>query len=47
LQTAQRARRAVPQLTAGVGLLVVGAEYSLETGVVEFFDAVPAEGAAR
>ena len=24
------------------GLLIVGAEYSLETGVVEFFDAVPA-----
>jgi carbonic anhydrase len=23
------------------GLLVVGAEYSLETGVVEFFDGVP------
>ena len=29
------------------GLLVVGAEYSLETGVVEFFDGAPAEGAAR
>lgn len=25
------------------GLLVVGAEYSLETGLVEFFDAVPAD----
>jgi len=24
------------------GLLVVGAEYSLETGVVDFFDGVPA-----
>jgi carbonic anhydrase len=24
------------------GLLIVGAEYSLETGVVEFFDGVPA-----
>ena len=23
------------------GLLVVGAEYSLETGIVEFFDGVP------
>jgi carbonic anhydrase len=23
------------------GLLVVGAEYSLETGVVDFFDGVP------
>jgi carbonic anhydrase len=26
------------------GLLVVGAEYSLETGVVDFFDGVPATG---
>lgn len=26
------------------GLLVVGAEYSLETGVVEFFDGVPSDG---
>jgi carbonic anhydrase len=24
------------------GLVVVGAEYSLETGVVDFFDGVPA-----
>ena len=29
------------------GLLVVGAEYSLETGVVEFFDNVPRADAAR
>lgn len=29
------------QLIAKEGLLVVGAEYSLETGVVEFFDGVP------
>jgi carbonic anhydrase len=28
-------------LIARDGLLVVGAEYSLETGVVEFFDGVP------
>ena len=28
------------QLIADDGLLVVGAEYSLETGVVEFFDGV-------
>jgi carbonic anhydrase len=28
------------QLIAQDGLLVVGAEYSLETGVVEFFDGV-------
>jgi len=27
------------------GLLVVGAEYSLETGVVDFFDGVPTQGA--
>jgi carbonic anhydrase len=25
------------------GLLVVGAEYSIETGTVDFFDGVPAE----
>jgi carbonic anhydrase len=24
------------------GLMVVGAEYSLETGIVDFFDGVPA-----
>jgi carbonic anhydrase len=29
------------QLIQAVGLLVVGAEYSLETGAVEFFDGVP------
>ncbi len=32
----------IEQLIASEGLLVVGAEYSLETGVVEFFDGVPA-----
>ena len=31
----------IEQLTQKNGLLVVGAEYSLETGVVEFFDGVP------
>jgi len=31
------------QLAAEEGLLVVGAEYSLETGLVEFFDGVPRE----
>ena len=31
------------QLIADEGLLVVGAEYSLETGLVDFFDGVPAE----
>jgi carbonic anhydrase len=31
------------QLIRDEGLLVVGAEYSLETGVVEFFDGVPAD----
>ena len=30
------------QLTERDGLLVVGAEYALETGVVDFFDGVPA-----
>jgi carbonic anhydrase len=29
------------QLIQDEGLLVVGAEYSLETGVVDFFDGVP------
>jgi carbonic anhydrase len=29
------------QLIQDDGLLVVGAEYSLETGVVEFFDGAP------
>jgi carbonic anhydrase len=33
------------QLIQDEGLLVVGAEYSLETGVVEFFDGTPASGA--
>ncbi len=32
------------QLIQDKGLLVVGAEYSLETGVVEFFDGVPEAG---
>ncbi|MES1255956.1 MAG: carbonic anhydrase, partial [Acidobacteriota bacterium] len=31
------------QLIRDEGLLVVGAEYSLETGVVDFFDGVPAD----
>ena len=30
------------QLIRETGLLVVGAEYSLETGVVDFFDGQPA-----
>jgi carbonic anhydrase len=29
------------QLIQQAGLMVVGAEYSLETGVVDFFDGVP------
>ena len=33
---------AARSLPAFSSLLVVGAEYSLETGVVEFFDGVPA-----
>jgi carbonic anhydrase len=32
------------RLIAETGLLVVGAEYSLETGVVDFFENVPAAG---
>ncbi len=37
------------QMIESDGLLVVGAEYSLETGVVDFFDGMPqpADGAAR
>ena len=31
----------IEQLSQNDGLLVVGAEYSLETGLVEFFDGVP------
>ncbi|GAC1503860.1 MAG: carbonic anhydrase [Steroidobacteraceae bacterium] len=31
----------IEQLIQRAGLVVVGAEYSLETGVVDFFDAVP------
>ncbi len=33
---------ALEQLVRSDGLLVVGAEYSLETGLVDFFDGVPA-----
>jgi carbonic anhydrase len=41
--------RILEQLIQGHGLLVVGAEYSLETGVVDFFDGMPqpSVGAAR
>lgn len=34
------------QLIQNEGLLIVGAEYSLETGLVDFFDGVPAHDAA-
>jgi carbonic anhydrase len=36
--------RILEQLIQGDGLVVVGAEYSLETGVVEFFDGLPEIG---
>jgi len=41
--------RILEQLIQTDGLLVVGAEYSLETGVVDFFDGLPraTDGAAR
>ena len=41
--------RILEQLIRADGLLVVGAEYSLETGVVDFFDGLPqpCNGAAR
>jgi carbonic anhydrase len=31
----------IEQLIQNAGLMVVGAEYSLETGVVDFFDGMP------
>jgi carbonic anhydrase len=34
--------RVLEQLIRDEGLVVVGAEYSLETGLVDFFDGVPA-----
>jgi carbonic anhydrase len=34
----------IEQLIETQGLIVVGAEYSLETGVVDFFDGAPASG---
>ena len=33
--------RIIESLTESDGLLVIGAEYSLETGIVDFFDGVP------
>ena len=36
--------RALRHLIQGDGLLVLGAEYSLETGTVDFFDGVPKPG---
>jgi carbonic anhydrase len=35
---------ALRHLIQGDGLVVVGAEYSLETGAVDFFDGVPKPG---
>jgi len=46
-RSAEQLRRGSPileQLIRDGGLLVVGAEYSLETGVVDFFDGLPDEG---
>jgi carbonic anhydrase len=40
----RRGSELLESLIAREGLLVVGAEYSLETGVVEFFDGVKAAG---
>ncbi len=47
--SADRLRRDSPILErlSDEGLLVVGAVYSLETGVVEFFDGVPASSKRR
>jgi carbonic anhydrase len=40
----RRGSAVLEQLIREHGLLVVGAEYALETGVVEFFDGVPSRG---
>jgi carbonic anhydrase len=40
----RRGSEVLEQLVRDRGLLIVGAEYSLETGVVEFFDGVSATG---
>jgi carbonic anhydrase len=40
----RHASEVLEQLIQSDGLLVVGAEYSLETGVVDFFDGVPEAG---
>lgn len=41
IQDLQNGSETLRRLIAGDGLLVVGAEYSLETGVVSFFEGVP------
>jgi carbonic anhydrase len=43
----RRGSEVLLRLIESDGLLVVGAEYSLETGAVDFFDGVPEEGTAR
>ena len=43
----RRGSEILEQLIRKDGLLVVGAEYSLETGVVDFFDGVPEPGGQR
>ena len=43
--SAERLRHAsdiIAELERDDGLVIVGAEYSLETGLVDFFDGVPA-----
>ena len=40
-QQLRRGSEVLERLIEREGLLVVGAEYSLETGVVDFFDGVP------
>jgi len=37
----------IEQLIQTEGLLVVGAEYSLETGIVDFFDGMPTADESR
>jgi len=41
LQHLRHGSQVLEQLIQRDGLVVVGAEYSLETGVVEFFDGLP------
>jgi carbonic anhydrase len=47
VQALRHGSESVERLIAEEGLLVVGAEYSLETGMVDFFDGLPPVRLAR